>query len=141
VHGWQDDDRAAVASQPTLIEGIGRPRVEPCFVFDVVAHVIGVPDEASIAGAWLLAELFGHRYGGSSGTNFVACLNLAATMRAEGQRGSIVSLLCDRGDRYAETLFDPHWLATHGIDRLRCDASLRRSIETGCAPMSRVPAG
>jgi cysteine synthase A len=100
-----------------------------------------VPDEASIAGAWLLGELFGHRYGGSSGTNFVACLNLAATMRAEGQRGSIVSLLCDRGDRYAETLFDPHWLATHGIDRSRCDAWLRRSIETGCAPMSRAPAG
>jgi cysteine synthase A len=141
IRGWQSNDRAAVASRPTLIEGIGRPRVEPGFVFEVVDQAIGVPDEASIAGAWLLGELFGHRYGGSSGTNFVACLNLAATMRAEGQRGSIVSLLCDRGDRYAETLFDPHWLATHGIDRSRCDAWLRRSIETGCAPMSRAPAG
>ena len=49
----------------------------------------------------MLEELFGHRYGGSSGTNLVACLRLAAAMRARGERGSIVGLLCDRGERYA----------------------------------------
>ena len=36
-------------------------------------------------------------------------------MRAQGRGGSIVSLLCDRGERYAETLFDADWLAAHGI--------------------------
>jgi cysteine synthase A len=90
-----------------------------------------VPDEASIAGAWLLGELFGHRYGGSSGTNFVACLTLAATMRAEGQRGSIVSLLCDRGERYAETLFDPRWLAARALDPSRWLAALRECVDDG----------
>jgi cysteine synthase A len=116
VHGWRDRDPAARASQPTVIEGIGRPCVEPCFLFDVVDDVLEVPDAASIAAMNLLEHLLGRRYGGSSGTNFAACLQLAATMRARGERGSLVGLLCDRGERYAETLFDAHWLAAHGLD-------------------------
>ncbi len=131
AQGWRTCDRAALASQPTLIEGIGRPRVEPGFLFDIVDHVIEVPDSASIAGAWLLEELLGRRYGGSSGTNFVACLHLAAAMRDCCERGSIVSLLCDRGERYGETLFDPAWLAAHAIDRAPWDSALRATLNTG----------
>ena len=116
VHGWRDRDRDAVASRPTLIEGIGRPKVEPGFIFDVVDEVIEVEDAASIAAALQLDELLGARYGGSSGTNFAACLKLAAAMRARGERGSIVSLLCDRGQRYLQTLFDPAWRAAQGVD-------------------------
>ncbi len=116
VHGWRTHSREALASQPTVIEGIGRPRVEPGFLFDVVDAVTEVPDTASIAAMTLLEELFGRRYGGSSGTNLVACLQLAAAMRARGEHGSIVSLLCDRGERYAETLFDPAWLAACALD-------------------------
>ncbi|OOG54122.1 cysteine synthase [Rhodanobacter sp. B05] len=134
VHGWHSRDLHAVASQPTLIEGIGRPRVEPGFIFDVVDHVSEVADAASIAAAWLLEELLGHRYGGSSGTNLVACLQLAASMRARGERGSIVSLLCDRGERYAQTLFDRDWLASHQIDLAPWDAVLRASLVTGSWP-------
>jgi cysteine synthase A len=116
VHGWRSRDPDACASRPTVIEGIGRPRVEPGFLFDVVDAVAEVPDAASIAAMNLLEDLFGRRYGGSSGTNLVACLQLATDMRARGERGSIVSLLCDRGERYAETLFDPTWLAARGLD-------------------------
>ena len=116
VHGWETRSRDARASQPTVIEGIGRPCVEPGFLFDVVDAVCPVPDEASIAAMGLLADIFGKRYGGSSGTNLAACLQLAAAMQAEGSTGSIVSLLCDRGERYAETLFDPAWLAARHID-------------------------
>jgi cysteine synthase len=136
VHGWRTRDPLARASQPTLIEGIGRPRVEPGFLFDVVDRVVEVPDDASIAAAWLLEELFGHRYGGSSGTNLVACLQLAASMRARGERGSIVSLLCDRGERYAQTLFDRDWLAAHRIDIAPWDAALRTSLASGRTPLT-----
>ncbi|MBN8727412.1 MAG: PLP-dependent cysteine synthase family protein [Xanthomonadales bacterium] len=116
VHGWETRSREARASQPTVIEGIGRPCVEPGFLFDVVDAVCPVPDAASIAAMDLLANMFGKRYGGSSGTNLVACLQLAAAMREQGETGSIVSLLCDRGERYAETLFDPAWLAARALD-------------------------
>jgi cysteine synthase A len=114
-----------------VIEGIGRPCVEPCFLFDVVDAVLEVPDAASIAATILLEGLLGRRYGGSSGTNFAACLQLAATMRARGERGSIVGLLCDRGERYAETLFDPDWLAAHGLDPTPWRAALRACIDDG----------
>jgi len=131
VEGWRGRDRDAVARRPTLIEGIGRPRVEPGFLFDVADQVVEVPDCASIAAAWLLEDLLGRRYGGSSGTNLVACLQLAAGMRERGERGSIVSLLCDPGERYAETLFDPAWLAARGIDIGPALEALRQSVTNG----------
>jgi cysteine synthase A len=105
--------------------------VEPCFLFDVVDHVVEIPDAASIAAAWMLDEFFGHRYGGSSGTNLVACLQLACGMRERGERGSIVGLLCDRGERYAETLFDPDWLGARALDPTRWLAALRECLDDG----------
>jgi len=130
ARGWRLRDRSATAVQSTVIEGIGRPRVEPGFLFDVVDQVIEVPDAASVAAAWLLEELLGHRYGGSSGTNLVACLQLASSMRARGEHGSIVSLLCDRGERYTQTLFDPAWLAARNIDPAPWLATLRTTLAT-----------
>jgi len=136
VRGWQSRDREAVATQSTLIEGIGRPRVEPGFLFEVVDDVVEVNDTDSIAGAWLLESLFGRRYGGSSGTNFVACLQLAMAMRALGERGSIVSLLCDRGERYDRTLFDRNWLEARGIDPTTAIARLEACLRTS-SPIAR----
>src|SRR5690606_4169940 len=107
--------------------------VEPGFLFEVVDDVVEVPDVQSIAAAWLLEELLGRRYGGSSGTNFVACLQLAGRLRTWGKRGAIVTLLCDRGERYEETLFDRTWLEGRGLNpkpelaRLRASITARRS--------------
>ena len=136
ARGWLARDRSATARACTLVEGIGRPRVEPGFVFEVVDRVLEVPDTHSIAAAWLLQDLFGRRYGGSSGTNLVACLQLAAAMRARGVQGAIVTLLCDRGDRYDETLFDPRWLQGRGIDLAPARQRLARSIASGEAPLA-----
>jgi cysteine synthase A len=116
ARGWITRDRQAIATQVTVIEGIGRPQVEPSFLFEVVDAVVEAADADSIAAAWELESLLGRRYGGSSGTNLIACLQLATAMRSRDERGSIVSLLCDRGERYEQTVFDPAWLAEHGID-------------------------
>ncbi|MGH8073255.1 MAG: PLP-dependent cysteine synthase family protein [Lysobacter sp.] len=131
ARGWRSHDRGAVASQATVIEGIGRPRVEPGFLFDIVDDVVEVPDTASIAAMRLLEEHLGRRYGGSSGTNLVACLQLAARMRARGETGSIVSLLCDPGERYDRTLYDPDWLRRNGIDPVAAEAALRETLADG----------
>ncbi|MFC7302106.1 PLP-dependent cysteine synthase family protein [Cognatiluteimonas weifangensis] len=134
AHGWHARYRDAGCSRDTVIEGIGRPRVEPGFLFDVVDEVVEVDDVASIAAAWLLEDLLGRRYGGSSGTNLIACLRLAARMRQRGVRGSIVSLLCDRGERYDQTLFDGAWLAQHGLDPQPQLAALRQVLAAGQWP-------
>ena len=102
--------------------------MEPGFLFEVVDAVIEVEDPDSIAAAWLLEDLLGRRYGGSSGTNLVACLQLGEGMRERGETGSIVTLLCDRGERYAQTLFDPGWLAAHGIDPMPGKARLSQRL-------------
>ena len=139
VHGWRTRDARAVASQPTVIEGIGRPRVEPGFLFDVVDAVLEIPDEASIAAAWTLEALLGRRYGGSSGTNFVACLQLRRRTACARRSGNLVTLLCDRGERYAETLFDAGWLQAHALQPERWRAPIEASLREGRAPLPRSP--
>ena len=64
------------------------------------------------------------RHSFQPGTNLAACMHLAQSMQAHGETGSIITLLCDRGERYAETLFDDTWLAAHGIDPARSQAQL-----------------
>ncbi|MBE2210815.1 MAG: PLP-dependent cysteine synthase family protein [Xanthomonadaceae bacterium] len=128
---WPTRDRDAAVASLSVIEGIGRQQVEPSFQFNVVDAVIEVPDAASIAAMRLLEDQLGVRYGGSSGTNFVACLQLAQRMRDTGEAGSIVTLLCDRGARYRETLYDPAWLAKRGIDPAPWRARLTEWIDRG----------
>jgi cysteine synthase A len=98
------------------IEGIGRPRVEPSFVPDIIDRMIAVPDADSIGAMRALAAALGRRVGGSTGTNLVACAALIEEMAARGEAGSIVTLLCDDGERYACTYYDDGWLAEAGLD-------------------------
>ncbi|HZZ95726.1 MAG TPA: PLP-dependent cysteine synthase family protein [Jatrophihabitantaceae bacterium] len=113
--GWRDDD-ADVIGRSSRIEGIGRPRVEPSFVPGVVDRMIAVPDAASIATARAVEPVLGRRVGPSTGTNLWGALRLAREMDVAGERGSIVTLLCDSGDRYANTYYDDGWLAEQDID-------------------------
>ena len=113
------DDRSVVtlpAGFRCQIEGIGRPRVEPSFLPDVIDRMIAVPDGASIGAMRAIAARIGRPVGGSAGTNIHACLELAQEMAAQGRGGSIVTILCDSGLRYAQTYYDDDWLVSQGID-------------------------
>lgn len=99
-----------------MIEGIGRPRVEPSFLPDVIDRMIAVPDAASIGAMRAIAARIGRPVGGSTGTNVHACLEIAQEMAASGETGSIVTILCDSGLRYAGTYYDDAWLDGQGID-------------------------
>jgi cysteine synthase A len=112
---WRDEDPSC-AGRPSRIEGIGRPRVEPSFVPHVVDRMIAVPDAASMATARAAEAILGHRVGPSTGTNLWGSLRLAREMDQLGERGSIVTLLCDSGDRYGNTVYDDGWLADQDID-------------------------
>ena len=95
------------------IEGIGRPRVEPSFIPDVIDRMIQVPDAASLAALTWLTRVLGRRAGASTGTNIYGALLLAAEMRARGEQGSIVTLLCDSGERYPDTYYNESWVNQH----------------------------
>ncbi|MNW20829.1 hypothetical protein D3C71_2214110 [compost metagenome] len=40
-------------------------------------------------------------------------LHLASRMREEGRTGSIVTLLCDSGERYLDTYYNAEWVKTN----------------------------
>jgi cysteine synthase len=101
------------------IEGIGRPRVEPSFLPRIVDRMIGVPDGASVAAMRFLAARLGLRAGPSTGTNLYGALKLASEMHEQGREGSVVTLMCDRSDRYDATFNDDAWLRAQGIDHER----------------------
>jgi cysteine synthase A len=101
---------AALTAPGSRIEGIGRPRVEPSFIRTLVDRMVEVPDVESVAAMRALSQLLGRRVGPSTGTNFVAMLALAGEMRERGEHGSVLSLLCDAGERYLPTYFDADWV-------------------------------
>ncbi|WP_287742583.1 PLP-dependent cysteine synthase family protein [Diaphorobacter sp.] len=101
---------ATLTAPGSRIEGIGRPRVEPSFLRTLVDRMEEVADDDSVAAMRALSTLLGRRVGPSTGTNFVAMLRLAQEMRTQGQQGSILSLLCDAGERYLPTYHDDAWV-------------------------------
>jgi cysteine synthase A len=105
-----------VTGKSSRIEGIGRPRVEPSFLPDVVDRMLVVPDAASIAASRHVSKVLGRRVGPSTGTNLCGAFRLLAEMVAEGRSGSVVTLIADSGDRYTDTYFDDEWLAKAGLD-------------------------
>lgn len=101
---------ANLTAPGSRIEGIGRPRVEASFIRTLVDRMEEVADADSIAAMRLLSQLLGRRVGPSTGTNFVAMLRLAQEMHAHSERGSILSLLCDAGERYLPTYYNEQWV-------------------------------
>ncbi len=70
------------------IEGIGRPRVEPSFLAEIVDRMISVPDAASIAAARDVSGVLGRRVGPSTGTNVWGAFGLLAEIVSAGRSGS-----------------------------------------------------
>lgn len=129
--GWEQDSSDVVTGCRPRIEGIGRPRVEPSFVGGVVDDMLRVPDAASIAAMRWASKRLGRPVGGSTGTNLWAALTVVERMRAAGEQGSVVTLLCDGGERYARTYYDDGWLAEHDLDPTPYAAVLDELDRTG----------
>ena len=111
------------------IEGIGRPQVERSFIAGCVDAMVKVPDALSLAGMRHVSAVLGRKVGGSTGTNFVGLLWAAQRMAAQGCEGSIVSILCDSGDRYAGSYYDSGWYALQGIDIAQADGQLAAFLQ------------
>ena len=93
------------------IEGIGRPKVEASFQPDVIDKMLQVPDAASIATIHWLETVLGRKVGASTGTNVWGALHVGKQMMANAQQGSIVTLICDSGNRYLDTYYNDTWIS------------------------------
>jgi cysteine synthase A len=128
-------DPSAFTGRPSRIEGIGRQRVEPSFLPDVVDHMVQVPDAASIATMRFVRECTGRSVGGSTGTNVWGSFLLVAEMLARGERGSVVTLICDGGDRYAGTYYSDGWVCDQGLVLAPYREALETFLASGAFPV------
>lgn len=93
----------------SITEGIGQGRVTDNLKPDVelIDGALHIPDADTIRMVYRLLDEEGLFLGASSCLNVVAAYDLAKKL---GPNKTVVTLLCDGADRYAERLFSEKWL-------------------------------
>ncbi|USH01700.1 PLP-dependent cysteine synthase family protein [Grimontia kaedaensis] len=107
---YKTGDQSLTLDRGGKIEGIGRPRVEPSFIPGVIDRMETIKDVDSVGTVHWLENILGRKAGASTGTNLYGVLMLAEEMQSRGETGSIVTLLCDSGERYLDTYFNEEWV-------------------------------
>jgi cysteine synthase A len=108
--------------------------MEPSFVPGAIDRMMKVPDAASVAAVHLLADVLGKKAGASTGTGLWSALRIVAEMRAAGRTGSVVTLICDPGDRYLDKYYSAQWLADEHLDPRPHRAALEEFLAGGAWP-------
>lgn len=110
------------------IEGIGRPTPEASFLPQCIDAMVKVPDALSLACMRHVSRRLGRKVGGSTGTNFAGVIALAGRMRAAGECGSIVTILCDGGERYEHSYYNDEWYRQQDMDIAVWDERVTRLL-------------
>jgi len=131
-------DPSTFSGRPSRIEGIGRQRLEPSFIPDIVDRMLQVPDAASIATMRLVRARMRRSVGGSTGTNVWGAFVLVAEMLSRGERGSVVTLICDGGERYSGTYYSDAWVDDQALKLAPYTEALETFLASGAfaAPAS-----
>jgi cysteine synthase len=91
----------------SITEGIGQGRITKNLEGAPVDEWFQIPDEEALPIVFDLVEEEGLVLGGSTGINIAGAIRLARRM---GPGHTIVTLLCDYGNRYQSKLFNPAFL-------------------------------
>ncbi len=105
--------------------------MEPSFVPGAIDRMMKVPDAASVAAVRALDRAIGRKAGGSTGTGLWSALRIAAEMVAAGRTGSVVTLICDPGERYLDKYYSDAWLAGQGLDIAPYERTIEGLLATG----------
>ncbi|WP_269271726.1 PLP-dependent cysteine synthase family protein [Streptomyces sp. H39-S7] len=132
--GWVTGDQGVTSDAASRIEGIGRPRMEPSFVPGAIDRMMKVPDAASVAAVRALDGAIGRKAGGSTGTGLWSAFKIIAEMVAAGETGSVVTLICDPGDRYLDKYYSDAWVAEQHLDIAPYAAAIAHFLATGAWP-------
>jgi cysteine synthase len=98
---------AKVSPGGSITEGIGLNRVTPIVETAKVDDAFLIPDEEAVSVIFQLLEHEGLCLGGSTGINVAGAIRLAKQM---GPGKTIVTVLCDSGNRYQSKLFNPEFM-------------------------------
>ena len=101
-----------VSSGSSLAEGIGISFLTENFKQAQIDQVFTISDETAIPYIFKLLKNEGMCLGGSSAINIAGAVALAETL---GPGHTIVTVLCDYGDRYRSKLYNPVFLRRKGL--------------------------
>ncbi len=96
------------AEGSSITEGIGNSRVTANLEGAPIDDAVRIDDQAALDTIYQLLWREGLFMGGSVGINVAAAVE---TARRLGPGHTIVTVLCDGGDRYRSRLYDADWLA------------------------------
>jgi cysteine synthase len=100
------------AEGSSITEGIGQSRITRNLEGIQVDAAFQIPDRESVAVVFDLLEHEGLLMGTSTGVNVAGAIRLA---RELGPGHTIVTVLCDGGQRYASRLFNPDFLRSKNL--------------------------
>jgi cysteine synthase A len=100
------------AEGSSITEGIGQGRVTANLEGVVVDEAYRIEDRDWLPVLYQLIQGEGLSLGGSSALNVLGAIELARTL---GPGKTIVTVLCDYGNRYSSKLFNPDFLRSKGL--------------------------
>jgi len=100
------------SSGNSITEGIGQGRITANLKDVVIDRAYQIPDSEALPYVFDLLEYEGLCLGGSSGINIAGAVRLARDL---GPGKTIVTVLCDYGNRYQSKLFNPEFLRSRGL--------------------------
>ena len=98
----------------SITEGIGNSRVTANLEGAPIDDAVRIDDQSALDTIYQLLWREGLFLGGSVGINVAGAVE---TARRLGPGHTIVTVLCDSGDRYRSRLYDGDWLATKGLQQ------------------------
>ena len=118
---WFTQGNGETNDGDSVAEGIGQGRITKNLEGVTVDAAYRIPDQDALTIVNQLLREEGLFVGLSSGINLAGALRHA---RKLGPGHTVVTVLCDSGHKYQSKLFNPEWLATHGLDPARPFESL-----------------
>ena len=100
------------AEGSSITEGIGQGRITANLEGLAFDDAYRIADEEALNVIFRLVQEEGLCLGGSSGVNVAGAIRLA---RELGPGATIVTILCDYGNRYASKLYNPEFLKSKGL--------------------------
>jgi len=97
----------------SITEGIGTSRITRNLEGTPIDDAVMIEDGETVRYVYRLLWEEGFFLGSSSGVNVAAAVRVA---RETGPGSTVVTILCDGGDRYRSRLFNPEWLQDKGLD-------------------------
>lgn len=96
----------------SISEGIGHGRITANLEGLKVDHAYWISDEEMLLAIYDLVEHEGLVMGGSTGVNVAGAIRLAKDL---GPGHTIVTILCDHGQRYQSKIYNPDFLRERGL--------------------------